>query len=112
RFRPRPGMIVDDLFEMRGIRPDFPETSLTRVTSNVDVVWYANGLNDNPTTPPDPKVVPPVPVLHSQLSFAQELAGGLWDWFRATITVRTGWLPVGPLLPAPVSAFEVKPGTL
>jgi hypothetical protein len=114
RFRPRVGISTEDLVNVRVYLIDLPETSLARVTSNVDVVWYANGVDGNPTIPPNPTTVPPVPVAHSQLSLAQELTGGVWDapLFLATITVRTGWQPIGPLLPAPVSAFEVKPGTL
>ena len=83
-------------------------SELVRVTSYAEIVWYANPKDyptnpkPDPTLPPKPSDVIPIPIPHTHLEFAPGLAKIL-DKDRATVLVRFAWQDAGTVIEPPVS---------
>jgi hypothetical protein len=67
------------------------------VRSYAEVVWYANGQGP---TPPIDRTIPAIAIPHAEIGLASPgLSSTWWQFIAPQVTVRWGWLPVGPLVP-------------
>jgi hypothetical protein len=86
-----------------------PILQLSSVTDYTEALWYANSLDDPPTTPPaTPPNTPGIAVLHSQLTFTPAYSG--LGSFSAVI--RHSWQDAGQLIPTPATTFSGTPAEL
>lgn len=84
-----PGDVV--LLEDSGSSPLAPVA--VKVTSNQEVIWYANAADGTPETPPaDPTA--PIVVVHSRLGLTPALSSS-WTSKRLTAVIRHTWIDVG-----------------
>jgi hypothetical protein len=71
------------------------------VQSYAELVWYANcGADGDASVSPSSTATPPTPpiaVLHSQVSVAR--LSGDWNSNAASVTLRSGFAPVGEIVP-------------
>lgn len=86
---------------------------LVRVTSYTEVVWYANPPADDPTVPPNPRNIPPIPITHTRLTFRPALTGITNKVSQRQVTrVHHTWQEVGQLTETPATTFSAVPATL
>ena len=81
---------------------------LTQVTSTSELIWYANGKNGDPDTPPDAN---PLPMPHTVLALS-DMLGTAWKSAAGNITVWYGWSEIAKLKDQPLAAWSGSPPTL
>jgi hypothetical protein len=82
------------------------QPTLVSIDRIQEVVWYANGKNNDPEVSPDPEVVPPIPIPHTRLRFTPMLdnvGDTRWDEERDKVKLQFGWQPVGEIIAAPAA---------
>jgi hypothetical protein len=79
---------------------------LVGIETTSDVIWFANGLNGDPTVSPGATALP---IAHSKLKLGQALGGG---WTGSAMAVHAGWIGVGRLLDQKPAAWTGVPARL
>ncbi len=96
--------------------PSEPPTAavVVTVTSYAEVVWFANGDPANPSNLPSglDARVPPIPILHTQVTYTTPDVASTLDSKRGAVSVRFGWQDAGRPIATPVSSVPAAARSL